>query len=122
MGRKNVAARRRNNRMNRRQKGDPRPVKKVEQPRIPLEDIVLPDGQCFFPKRRKPKARFATRAKADKALAQAQHQRARTGSAHVEKRVYTCPEGGCGGFHLTSREEFDENAWKRKSKTPQEDS
>lgn len=82
------------------------------QPRIPVEDLVMPDGQCGFQSKRRPKARFATEEKAAKALLQAQQQRARVGSGHVEKRYYACPEGGCGGFHLTSRTEYEE---KRKS-------
>lgn len=47
-----------------------------------------------------------TEADANKALAQAQADRARRGSQHVEKRAYACPPGGCGGYHLTSRETF----------------
>lgn len=115
MGRKNNKVRSRNikGRMDRRQRGIPRP-KMSHQPRVELEDLVLPDRQCYFPRRRKPKAGFADKAKAEKALKQAKQQRARSGSTHVEKRVYRCPEGGCGGWHLTSREEFDSNAWKGK--------
>lgn len=117
MGRKNNAARRRNvkGRMDRRERGESRPKVALQIPRVELEDLVLPDGQCFFPRRQKPKARFATQEKAAKALKQAQQQRARNGSTHVEKRFYACPEGGCGGYHLSSREEFDEGAWKRRS-------
>jgi hypothetical protein len=110
MGRKNNNVRRSNDkgRMTRRMKGEsPMPQVKA-QPRISIEDMVLPDGQCRFQTPRRPKARFATREKADIALKQAQQQRARTGTGHVEKRVYECPEGGCGGFHLTSRETFDD--------------
>ena len=114
MPRRNGSARQRNikGRRDRRERGVPRP-KKVQQPRVQLDDLVLPDGQCTFQGRR-PKARFATVSKARKALAQAQQQRARVGSAHVEKRFYACPEGGCGGFHLTSREEYDEEAMLRR--------
>lgn len=82
--------------------------KEKRQPRVSVEDIVLPDGQCRFQTPRRPKARFATKAKGEAALKQAQQQRSRIGSTHVEKRVYECPEGGCGGWHLTSRETFDE--------------
>lgn len=116
MPRRNDRARQRNikGRLNRRQKGEPRLQTAHEIPRIPLEDLVLPDGQCFFPNRNRPKAMFATRQKAQKALDQAKLQRTRSGSAHVEKRYYACPEGGCGGYHLTSREEYDEGAWKRR--------
>lgn len=121
MGRKNNNVRRKNTkgRMDRREQGPTlRPVK--QQPRVPIEDLVLPDGQCRFQTKRKPKARFATAEKAQKALIQAQQQRARIGSAHVEKRFYACPEGGCGGFHLTSREAFDEGLRERRFKMRQE--
>lgn len=112
MPRKNNSARRRNQGgfRNRRQKGQPR-VPDPKIPRVKVEDLVLPDGQCNFPNPRKKKAFFATAEKAARALRQAQHQRARTGSRHVEKRFYKCPEGGCGGYHLTSRETFDESTW-----------
>lgn len=132
MGRKNNAVRRANGRgrLNRRKKGESRIPTPAPQSRMKVEDIVLPDGQCRFQTPRRPKARFATKEKAAKALAQAQAIRARTGSAHVEKRYYKCPEGGCGGYHLTSREQFDEKIWKTRREqaeargfhpTPQED-
>ena len=76
--------------------------------------MVLPDGRCNFMNPARPKARFATKEKADKALVQAQKKRQFSGSGHVEKRVYRCPEGGCEGWHLTSREVFDENLRKRR--------
>jgi hypothetical protein len=86
-----------------------------ELPRVKIEDLVLPDGQCkHFTKR--PKARFATKDKAEKALHQAQQQRARIGSGHVEKRTYKCPDGGCSGWHLTSRETFDQETWNQRRK------
>lgn len=114
MGRSNKAARRRNSkgRLDRRQKGAPRMPKRKLVERVAPEELVLPDGQCTFRNPRKPKARFATEEKAAKALRQAQQQRARSGSAYVEKRYYACPEGGCGGYHLTSRESYDERAWR----------
>lgn len=112
MGRKNDRVRRRNSRAKQFDKGLP---KAPHIPRVPLDQLVLPDGKCLL-NRRKPKARFATKDKAEKALFQAQQQRARTGSAHVEKRVYRCPEGGCEGWHLTSREEYDDKAAKRRPK------
>ena len=77
----------------------------------PIEDMVLPDGRCDFVSRRKPKVRFATKDKAERALRQAQLKRANTGNPRVEKRIYPCPEGGCGGWHLSAREEFDEEFW-----------
>lgn len=122
MGRKNNAVRRKNvkGRLDRRDRGLP-PLKPMpQQPRVNVEDLVLPDGQCRFQTKRKPKARFATKEKAEKALVQAQHQRARVGSTHVEKRFYKCPEGGCGGYHLTSREAFDEGLRERRFKMRQE--
>lgn len=121
MGRKNSNVRRSNDkgRLARRQRGElhlPKPHH--QQPRLRLEELVLPDGQCRFMNPRRPKARFDTKAKAEKALVQAQQQRARSGSLHVEKRVYPCPEGGCGGWHLTSREAFDENIRKTRMSNP----
>lgn len=117
MGRKNSKVRRANDRgrMARRQRDERNaPPPKMEQPRVKVEQIIIPDGSCSFYAR--PKARFATEEKAAAALKQAQQQRARTGSTHVEKRYYPCPEGGCGGYHLSSREAFDEDIWKRHRK------
>lgn len=105
MGRKNRnAARARLSR-----KGEGR-IPQLPVRRVAIDELIIPDGQCTF-RTRKPKARFSTKAKAETALSQARRQRERIGSGHVEKRVYQCPEGGCGGFHLTSRESYDENAW-----------
>lgn len=78
---------------------------------VPLEDMVMPDGICSFVAKRKPKVRFSTEEKALQALSQAQRKRAATGSTHVEKSIFPCPEGGCGGWHLSSREEFDRELW-----------
>lgn len=115
MGRKNRNVQRSKGRFDRRQKGEPKmPQKHLEIPRLRVEDLILPDGQCTFQSPRRPKARFATEEKAEKALRQAQYQRARTGSSRVEKRYYACPEGGCGGYHLTSRDEFDMRIWKQR--------
>lgn len=116
MGRSNNAARQRNakGRMNRREKGASRPpsVKGIP-PRIELSDLVMPDGRCSRNPRR-PKDIFMTEEKAKRALEQAQRTRIRMGSGHMEKRYYLCKvdEGGCGGHHLTSREEYT-LAWKR---------
>lgn len=115
MSRKNGNVRRSNDRGRLARRNAELAPKVKEQPRIKIEDLVLPDGQCkFFTKR--PKARFASKPKAEKALHQAQQQRARIGSGHVEKRVYRCPEGGCDGWHLTSRESFDEGTWQQRRK------
>lgn len=117
MGRSNNSARQRNakGRLNRREKGASRlPAAGVRSvPRANAEDLVIPDGSCLR-NPRKPKAKFNTETKAATALRQAQAQRTRMGTGHVEKRYYLCPEseGGCGGYHLTSREEYDP-AWKR---------
>lgn len=112
MPRKNSKVRSRNVKRDRRQKGEARPQKVVQQPRIPVEDMVVPHGKCYLQSRRHGKAIFLTEAEATKALNQAQAMRRRTGSGHAEKRFYQCPEGGCGGYHLTSREAYD-NAWNR---------
>lgn len=115
MGRKNSKVRRANDRGRlARQAAEAVGGRGALLPRTKVEDLVLPDGQCSFQSPRFPKARFATEAKAAKALAQAQATRARRGSTHVEKRYYACPEGGCGGYHLTSRDEFDENLWRQR--------
>lgn len=113
MSRKNNNVRSKNakGRLNRRDHGSNRaPIR--QQPRVRSEDMILPDGQCTFQSNNRPKARFADKMKAEAALRQAQRQRARTGSGHVEKRTYKCPEGGCEGWHLTSREAFDDGVRK----------
>lgn len=119
MGRKNSRVRQQNakGRLPRRERGQsglPKQVTDIAVPRVKVEDLIMPDGQCTFQSPRKPKARFDTEDKARRALKQAQQQRRRTGSTRVEKRYYPCPEGGCGGYHLTSREEFDEKIWKQR--------
>lgn len=72
-----------------------------QQRRRPVEAIVIPDGKCMR-NHRKPKARFATEEKARRALKQAQEDRRRIGSGHVERRFYYCDN--CDGYHLTSTE------------------
>lgn len=115
VGRKNNSVRRSNSAgRRRREKGESNVPRVPAIARVDVEDLVLPDGQCRFQSPRRPKARFATEEKAAKALKQAQLQRTRLGNGHVEKRYYRCPEGGCGGFHLTSREQFDERIWKQR--------
>lgn len=108
MARKNKNVRQRRSR---RQYADtilPARTKHNEIPRVSVEDLIMPDGHCtsFQHPSRKPKASFATEEKAKKALRQAQLQRQRQGSTYMEKRYYACPAGGCGGYHLTSREEY----------------
>lgn len=107
MGRKNSRVKRANDRGRRARQAEALMPKVRENARVRPEDLVLPDGKCYSTSRRG-KARFDTKEKADKALRQAQRQRARMGSGHVEKRVYPCPDGGCGGFHLSSRETYTE--------------
>lgn len=82
-------------------------VRKPDQSvaRIPVERSIIPDGRCTG---RRPKARFATKEKAEAALKQAKLNRERIGSPWVEKRVYKCPLPDCGGWHLSSRDAFDE--------------
>jgi hypothetical protein len=109
MGRKNDRVRRSNARGRLDRGSDIPRIKVPQQPRIQVQDLILPDGKCGLMNPRRPKARFATESKAAAALKQAQQQRARVGSTHVEKRYYECPEGGCGGWHLSSREEFDDS-------------
>lgn len=117
MGRKNSKVRRANDR-GRLQRGAREksilapPV--VGIPRVKVEDMVLPDSYCSFQGKRK--ASFSTKDKAAVALKQARQQRARTGATEerTEKRFYPCPEGGCGGYHLTARSEFDEKLWRQR--------
>ena len=125
MGRSNKAARQRNarGRLDRRPKGERRTIEAPATrlpPRTPVDQLVMPDGRCTR-NPRKPKDMYLTTEKAQKALDQAQVQRARMHSGHVETRFYHCwdrigtnPDGtakmvGCKGYHLTSRTEYDPN-------------
>lgn len=78
-------------------------VRRLEYQSVPVEKMVTVDGQCFFNGPRRPKARFGTKEKAELALSQAKHHRARMLMANSEERVYECPRGGCGGWHLARR-------------------
>lgn len=80
--------------------------RRTAPPPPPLSELVIPKGKCYW-RSRKGKMIF-TQAEAQKALQQAQQARQRTGSAYAERRAYPCPEGGCGGYHLTSRETYQE--------------
>ncbi len=114
MARSNKAARQRNTkgRLNRREKGASRIPANRSIQRLDVSDMIIPDGTCLRNPQR-PKAMFRTEENAKIALEQAQRMRARMGSGHVEKRYYACPEDrGCGGYHLTSRESY-EDAWTR---------
>lgn len=75
----------------------------------PVETLVVPKGKCYF-RSRSGKLIFATETEATKALRQAQHKRRLQGTAHREERFYPCPEGGCGGFHLTSRTAYEDRS------------
>lgn len=79
---------------------------KAAIPGTPVEQLVIPDGRCFL-NPRKPKAYYDTEAKAARALRQAQRKRAKTGSAHVEKRYYRCTYYLVDGinFRFTVREQ-----------------
>lgn len=109
MGRKNSNVGRskdrgRRARMAARERGTATPRRDVQ---INVEKMVTPDGRCYF-RNRSGKDIFLTKEKAERALRQVQTQRLRSGTGHVEKRYYRCPEGGCGGYHLTSRESYEE--------------
>ena len=72
----------------------------------PIEEMVIPKGRCHFPHR---KLKF-TQTEAAEALAQAKQTReARGQQGHAEKRAYECEksDGGCGMWHLTSREKWE---------------
>lgn len=102
MGRKNT---RNNQRPQQRRRADGLPtIRRTPPP--PIEQMVVPKGRCFH-RSRHGKLRF-TREEVDKALRQAQRNRAARGSHHVEERYYECEvdRGGCGDFHLTSRTEY----------------
>lgn len=73
-------------------------------PRVPIEQMVVPVGKCYF-RSRHGKLRF-TEAEIEKVLRQVRLDRESKGIAHAEQRYYPCPEGGCGDFHLTSRTEY----------------
>lgn len=102
MGRKNH----RGARPQARRKADGTVGRRVAPP-PPIEQMVVPQGRCFF-RSRHGKLRF-TAEEVEKALRQAQVNRDRRGSAHREERYYPCDQpGGCGDFHLTSRTHYEE--------------
>lgn len=72
----------------------------------PIEKVVIPDGKCTLHRRQKD--RYDTEAKALAAMQRINHQRQNHPESRKIKRVYLCPEETCGGWHLTSRTEFDE--------------
>lgn len=70
-----------------------------------LDHIVVPDGKCTL---RRSKDRYETETKALRALKQVRAKRRFQPESRTEKRVYECPAEECGGWHLSSRSEFDE--------------
>lgn len=108
MGRKNGNVQRSKDRGRRaRQVREEKGIKARPDIQFNVEKMVTPDGRCFF-RNRFGKDIFLTKEKAERALRQVQAQRRRSGTGHVERRYYKCPEGGCGGYHLTSRESYEE--------------
>lgn len=71
-----------------------------------LDSMIIPDGKCTLHRRQKD--RYDTKAKAKEAMAQINHQRKNFPDSRKIKRVYLCPAETCGGWHLTSREAYDE--------------
>lgn len=70
---------------------------------VPIEQMVIPVGQCSHRHR---KAQFPSESIARKALHQANLRHERRGEAHREVRVYLCPF--CQHWHLTSRETWED--------------
>lgn len=84
----------------------------IRQPAVPIEKMTIPRGRCWH-RSRKGKLIFKDEGEAKRALKQAQEKRKHQANGHVEVRYYQCAkktEGGCGGWHLTSREEFHERS------------
>lgn len=71
-----------------------------------VEKVIIPDGKCTLHRRQKD--RYDTEEKALAAMRSINRQRANHPESRKIKRVYLCPEETCGGWHLTSRTEFDE--------------
>lgn len=67
---------------------------------VDITRMVIPTGKCGT------KLRFGDEADAKVALAQAQQRRKRFNNQDQEKRYYSCKR--CEGFHLTSRESWQE--------------
>lgn len=107
MPRRNRTPRRKQRRRYESQEAVPRSAR-ASSPPMALDKMVLPKGKCFY-RSKGGKLTFATEADAREALKQAQRKR-RPANGHVECRYYECPEGGCGGFHLTSRESFEDRS------------
>jgi hypothetical protein len=108
MPRRNRPPRRRQRRRYAEDQGMPRAARAASSAApLPLDKMVLPKGRCFY-RSRSGKLIFVTEKDAQTALRHAQQKRKTQPNGHVESRYYECPEGGCGGFHLTSRETFEE--------------
>jgi hypothetical protein len=84
-----------------------RPGRRGAPPPVPIESLIVPRGKCYR-NSRKGKLRFS-KDEAPEALRQAKAKRQRAGSAYCEERAYECKtsEGGCGDWHLTSRQEYN---------------
>lgn len=88
---------------------------------LPLQNLVVPDGKCPL---RRGKDRYETREKAQAAMRRINQSLALASDSRKIKRVYQCPEETCLGWHLTSREEYDEETARRlyemRNPTPEE--
>lgn len=80
----------------------------VYTPPVSVDKIVVPLGRCYFVARKG--LLMFTAEDVERALAQAQKGRDRTGSGHRETGTFPCPPGGCGYHHLTSRTDDHEGA------------
>lgn len=107
MGRKNHRPHRTQQRRYGPGEAAPRALRPMTPLPVSIEKMVLPTGRCYF-RSKGGKLIFKTEAEAAAALRQANAKRRVQSNGHVECRFYACPEGGCGGFHLTSRAEFQE--------------
>lgn len=108
MGRKNKNVRRSNDRKRLHREKTAALPKRDRHARVDVERMVTPAGKCYFQTWNGLDI-YPTPAIARRALEQVQAQRRFSGSGRIEKRFFECPEGGCGGYHLTSREEYDGN-------------
>ena len=105
MGRKNDRVGRKNCRYRDQLRGRSQAI--ASMPAVPIESIVIPNGKCYKTK----KATYNNEGTARKALKQAQYNRVRRGdTGHMEQRIYRCEH--CNGYHLTSREVWEDRTEK----------